>query len=450
VPEHTELRLHSIDAADVAAHAGGRAAHRPGSYVWRRFVAFDPESRSGVEVSFHDGYVFSPQYRRTVNRYYAGIAPPGPQLRASAHPAVSISVFEEGKSWRPSVLHYRPSDLSLSENPWRLEIGPNALETESGLWKLAVRGCPWSMTVAGPQLHPDETIRAELSFEPLLPAASVERAYLPDVRQVEAPSEPDLDEEEDEEDETTVIDELTEADEGLEEEPEPTPAKGDPTPRPRPADRHDWLIACPSARVNGTITLRSEAGERRIELDRAVGYCDCIRGDGLLSPRFFRRYATYLQWADGALICDLPMHSKYVQVAATFMLFGRDGALRLFRGDRVRMTDSQFSTRALPYPGEMRWRETGGGLTLRQKMLFPYQSTFSAVRSLVACEASFRAPADKGASDTSGMRTVTAIGFTEVDQPSRLDYPMINRLLDRCLFTAPSAAGPAPAAVVEV
>ncbi len=320
-------------------------------------------------------------------------------------------------------------------DPWGIQIGPSSIVGEGRAWRVTARGMPSSLGLAGPRLHADEEIRVDLEFRPNLNSPTLERAYLPDDRPRrvadEAPGfESDvlpIDTDSDE-DAASVVQVERESGEGAESDVQ------------RPAGRHHWLLACPSASVTGRIVLTSGDKERVIELDGAPGYHDHVWGTDLLGYRFHRRYATRLSWPDGAIVCEFPTHSKFVQVAATFMLFEPGAPPRVLRGDRVRMAGRQLSTWLLSHPGEMRWRQTNGATTLRQETICPVESTATTVRALVTAELSYRpsTTASPGiAAPSAGMRTVSGIGMTEMDQVARLDMPVLNRLLERCLFASP-------------
>jgi hypothetical protein len=464
VSEHPELRLETVDLADLPQRNRSRCPANPGSYEWWRFEAVDPGARTGCVLTFHNGLAFSPQYRRQVARHYDGTGAGRPELIwPEAHPAVSIAVFQNGKSLRRSDLLYKPGALSESTDPWTVRIGPSSIRQEGAGWRLSLRGTPWSLGLAGPQLHPDEEIRIELEFQPQLQSPTLERAYLPEQRRVRWPARRDVSDETasviaalergaDSSEPAIVLSSVRaaaaepgDADEqpvagAADAEPdEEGSADLDATPIERPTAQHRWLLACPSARVTGTITVTTKKGKQTIQLENAIGYHDHVWGSGPIGEGFHSRFATRVSWPDGAVVCDLPMYGRYVQVAATFMLFHKTRPPSVYRGDRVQLASPQLSAWMLPLPGEMRWREVKDAVSVHQEATATVESLAHGSRGLATVDVTYPAEedADAAASARKGMRTVRGLGITELDQYNRMDMPVISRLIERSLFTNP-------------
>ncbi len=463
VTEHPDLRLETVDLSELPERNRSRCPDAPGSYEWWRFEAVDPGARTGCVVTLHNGLAFSPLYRRQVARHYDGSGTVRPELIwPQAHPAVSIAVFKDGKSLRRSDLLYKAGAFAEIGEPWAARIGPNVLEQTKTGWKLSFRGTPWSLGFAGPQLHPDEEILVELEFKRQLQSPTLERAYLPEQRRVRWPvrrHEPD--------ETANVIAALERGTEGgrpsdvlssthaVEPAPEPESDASavieaeaddaeerpdeDSTPIERPSAQHHWLLACPSAQVSGTITVTTKKGKQTLKLENAIGYHDHVWGSGPIGEGFHCRFATRASWPDGAVVCDLPMYGRYVQVAATFMLFHRTKPPSIYRGDRVMLTAPQLSAWLLPLPTEMRWKGVREAVTVHQEAASTIELLAHGARGLATVDLSYPDEEDESARSAArkGMRTVRGLGITELDQYNRMDMPILSRLIERCLFTNP-------------
>ncbi|MFG0251460.1 MAG: hypothetical protein ACF8NJ_01140 [Phycisphaerales bacterium JB038] len=457
--EHPELRLETVDLSELPRRNRSRCPSAPGSYEWWRFEAVDPGARTGCVVTLHNGLAFSPQYRRQVTRHYDGAGAGRPELIwPDAHPAVSIAVFHDGKSLRRSDLLYRSGAFVETGEPWSARIGPNLLEETPSGWKLSFRGTPWSLGLGGPQLHPDEEIQVELEFRRHLESPTLERAYLPEQRRVPWPSRRDIP------DETAnviaalergtevgepgkvlsstpdrdVVPEAMPEEEEVEAPEEEGSVDEEAIPIERPPGQHHWLLSCPSAQVTGTIIVTTKKGKQTLTLENALGYHDHVWGSGPIGEGFHCRFATRASWPDGAVVCDLPMYGRYVQVAATFMLFHRTKPPTVYRGDRVMLTAPQLSAWLLPLPTEMRWRGVREEVTVHQEASSTIELLAHGARGLATIDLTYPDEEEESAhAARKGMRTVRGLGITELDQYNRMDMPILSRLIERCLFTNP-------------
>ncbi len=467
--EHPDLRPETVERSELPSRNRSRCPAAPGSYEWWRFEAVDPAARSGCVVTLHNGLAFSPLYRRQVARHYDGTGAGRPELIwPEAHPAVSIAVFQDGKSVRRSDLVYKPGSFTETGDPWALRVGPNSVEQFQAGWRVTLRGTPWSLGLAGPQLHPDEDIRINLEFQPLLDSPTLERAYLPEQRRARWPVRRDVSDEM-----ASVIAALERGSAASEPatvlssaragEPPATQAEAREAAQPpagagadaadaadeapaeaaspltRPPTLHHWLLACPSARVNGTITVTTRKGKQTLKLENGIGYHDHVWGSGPIGEGFHSRFATRASWPDGAVVCDLPMYGRYVQVAATLMLFHKTRPPSIYRGDRVQIASPQLSAWMLPLPGEMRWSEVKDAVTVHQEATATVESLAHGARGLATVDLTYPAEDDEGATSSArkGMRTVRGLGITELDQYHRMDMPVLSRLIERCIFTNP-------------
>ena len=480
--EHPDLQIKLVSPEDVFHRDGLRAPEQIGAYEWWRFEAIDPDTRSGCIVTFYNGYAYSPHYRRLVNRYYEGLAVDEDSLRPAAHPALSIVLFRDGKPWRRSNLIYPPGSLRFRQSPFRLTLGHNSVKVQDGKWIVSVIGTPWSIGLAGPQLHSDEEISINLEFRPLLNSPLLERAYLPVPRRfssqisqlaAELLEDQDAEESVSESQEydgdlsaTPVQAEPPSEDQGAlpvtedtsssptatagtenispdqEETEESDQEKSRDTLRVKPPAEHRWLLACPTAEVRGSITVEARKGGGTLEFESASGYHDHVWGSSLLGEGYHSRYATRLNWPDGALVCDLPMYARYVQVAATFILFSENEPPRVYRGERTRLTSTQFTTWLMSQAKQMKWREVKKTVQMHQEAVAVIDSTPYSVRSLATVDLSYKLQQSEqgnGSVSPVGTRSVRGMGVTQFEVFSRLDHPLLSRLTDRCLFTLPAA-----------
>lgn len=465
--EHPDLRLETVELSDLAQRNRSRCPSAPGSYEWWRFEAMDLGARTGCVVTLHNGLAFSPLYRRQVARHYDGTGASKPELIwPEAHPAVSIAVFQNGKSLRRSDLVYRAGSFTETTDPWSARIGPNSVEQKGSGWRVSLRGTPWSLGIAGPQLHPDEEIRVDLEFQPLLTSPTVERMYLPEQKRVRWPAGRDVSDEtasvlaalergSGTSDPAAILTSARKTDRPGTESAEEARAAGavqmaagaaetldpraeQPTPIQRPPGQHRWLLACPCARVSGSISVTTKKGKQTIKIESGIGYHDHVWGSEPIGEGFHCRFATRASWPDGAVVCDLPMYGRYVQVAATLMLFHRTGPPSIYRGERVVLASPQLSAWMLPMPSEMRWREVKGAVSVHQEAIAAVESLAHGTRGLATVDLTYPEE-DQGPSSAprKGIRTVRGLGITELDQYYRMDTPILSRLIERCVFTSP-------------
>ncbi|TVQ14102.1 MAG: hypothetical protein EA364_04775 [Balneolaceae bacterium] len=94
-----------------------------GSYEWWYFDFFDRANALHFVVIFYDGCPFSPGYidnwENTSTR---------PAAKAADHPAVSISVYENGKPVFYYLTEYDKSDFSWNEQQKKLKIGGSGFQ----------------------------------------------------------------------------------------------------------------------------------------------------------------------------------------------------------------------------------------------------------------------------------------------------------------------------------
>ncbi len=94
-----------------------------GSYEWWYFDGADTRNEYQFVVIFYEGCPFSSKYIRSFERYPEHI-----QSMAESHPAVSISVYRNGKTIFYSLSEYSPSEVKFNRDKISIRIGRNTLE----------------------------------------------------------------------------------------------------------------------------------------------------------------------------------------------------------------------------------------------------------------------------------------------------------------------------------
>lgn len=104
----------------------------PGSYEWWYFDAADTQDKWHIVVIYYDGCPFSTAYNRMLDDQ------PG-QARAAAHPAITVSLYFEGRPVFYSTSEYPPARAGFSNTieqlsddiaQIKLNIGDNALSLQ--------------------------------------------------------------------------------------------------------------------------------------------------------------------------------------------------------------------------------------------------------------------------------------------------------------------------------
>lgn len=108
----------------------------PGSYEWWYFDGTDHKGEYQFVVIFYEGCPFSPSYIKAAEKY-----PDHVNAKASAHPAVSISVYRHGKTVFYSMSEYAPSEVEFNRDKISMRIGKHSLEgfIENGQLVYALR-----------------------------------------------------------------------------------------------------------------------------------------------------------------------------------------------------------------------------------------------------------------------------------------------------------------------
>lgn len=101
----------------------------PGSYEWWYFDAMDPASGYSLVVIFYRGNPFSKRYIRRIEQFEAGNADKEESSPAN-FPAVSISVYKDGKPVFYSFTEYSERESQFSKETPSVTIGEHSLDAK--------------------------------------------------------------------------------------------------------------------------------------------------------------------------------------------------------------------------------------------------------------------------------------------------------------------------------
>lgn len=108
----------------------------PGSYDWWYFDGSDRRGEYQFVIIFYEGCPFSTRYIRSIERH-----PDHVNSKAKAHPAVSISVYRNGKKIFYSLVEYSPNEVEFNRDKISIRVGKNTVEgfVENGQLVYALR-----------------------------------------------------------------------------------------------------------------------------------------------------------------------------------------------------------------------------------------------------------------------------------------------------------------------
>ncbi len=162
----------------AAGPDGWHQVAAPGGYEWWYFDAEDAESDLKVVAILLEGFVFHPGYLRAYASFLRQPTRRRPPV-AGDYPCAYFVVYEKGRVAAQFMTQYAPGDFTVAVDTVDLKIGPNRLRRdESGQYRLSLTGMPWSLTLRGPKLHHDSLLSAELTFDPIVRHAPMERTFL--------------------------------------------------------------------------------------------------------------------------------------------------------------------------------------------------------------------------------------------------------------------------------
>lgn len=101
----------------------------PGGYEWWYFDALSSDGRYGLVVIFYQGNPFSTRYNRAIQNK-------GEQPFPSEHPAVSISIYEEGSPVYYSFTEFEPAAANFAGDRPLVEMGGHRMERRSSEGRL--------------------------------------------------------------------------------------------------------------------------------------------------------------------------------------------------------------------------------------------------------------------------------------------------------------------------
>ena len=385
---HPELRPRLIPTRSIHEHNRSRRIDAPGAYEWWEIQAFD-EAGNGLICALHHGNGFDPAYRHAVRRLREGRVVESSRVKQTGYPAVRVAVFQGGRLAARAYAAYAPGTFveASRQEPWSIAIEGTELRAVHHLledgrsagadgWSLSVdvpattRG--WK-GVLRPGTEPGGRIRAQLRVKPTFHTTTIARSSLPD-----SPS----------------------------------------------GAAHDWLIACPSSKVDGGI-FWTRAGQpaSEVRLAGALGAVEHFWGEGPVGEGTRRRYGARLSWPEGAAFGELIVVRKYIQIAGTLTHFVPGGAPRLARCDRAPRVDFQRSAWLLGYPLELTWSSRAHGLNLTQRVerlndASPFDAT---------CLASAVFEAWRPSVGEDARRLTNRLSVVRIWQPARADSRLWSR-----------------------
>lgn len=376
---HTELRLRFFSTEEAVAAQRSRLPVGPGCYEWWQFEVFD-EDGSGICVGIYNGDPFHPLYRRTIRRHLEEQTTEARMLQPSSFPAVRVSVFEKRNliARAHRIFHARGMEVSGEGATWSVQTEGVSLSADGrGGWILAIAESGTQrlgfMGFVRPDRRGGRSLKVSLRMEPMFRTVTVGRASMPD-----SPN----------------------------------------------GSTHDWLVVCPAGKVTGTIEVGGgeDAGKRKMELREARGTLNQFWGTGLIGHRMRRWYRGTFLWDRGAVVTELPVIQKYIQLAGTLMYFSPGAVPRIVRCAHQRSTTFQRSSWLLAHPLSMKWGSTGEGVGIT----FPVKGLNDAqpFRGMALCETEFSMEAE-GEDFSSGA----CLGMIEILQPGRADWWLWRRYL---------------------
>lgn len=374
IEQHPELRLRFFSTDDAFAQLGSQLGNQPGAYEWWQLEAFDQEG-TGLHLGLYNGDPFHPVYRQAVRRYLAGKTTEPAHLRPSTFPAVRLSVFE--KKELVARAHWTTKPYSFAVNAkgadWSVQVGPvllRASRTISG-WSVVIQETATQKTgwraALGMNREPGRTISASIDITHAFKTISMRRAAMPD-----APN----------------------------------------------GATHEWTLLAPAAQCSGVIDLgpaNHDHGCKQLTLNGAFGSFHHFHGSGLIGNGMRRWYRGSMVWKDGAVLCELPIIRKYIQLAGTLSYFTPGKPPVILRCDHQRTTTFQRSAWLLAHPLEVHWRQ----LEFPAELSLPVKRLQDALpfRGISLCDTQFaigRVPDD--------LVVGPGLGIFELLQPSRTDW----------------------------
>ncbi len=361
------IPLYDSPASPDASHA----VRAPGGYEWWYFDAEDRTTGTQIVAIFLHGFVFHPGYLRAHAKFLRNPTRLPPVL-PDHFPCVYLCVYQKGRIAHQFMTQYKPSDYQASPEQVQVRIGPNSLGTEDGGLKLSLSGTPWKLTWQGPQTLTNQSLKAELRFEPTFDHSPLERVFLS---------------------------------------------------RQMTGAEHHWVIANPHCRVSGSIKLTGKDQPPQTIDFSGVGYHDHNYGTGPLGSGLKR-------WIWGRAILDdqvLTFHyavprNRKLKDEIHLVRASEDG-IKSIDVEHVESDWAGLSSVGLRYPKELSFRERPSSEVVSTGAS-PGGLILSNPRVIDAAPFYMRLVYDAAI----GGRTTTA--FCEVAYPHRLRYPILGRMIE--------------------
>jgi hypothetical protein len=370
-------------------HNVSRLINRPGAYEWWEICAFN-SAGTGIVVKFFRADPFATAYRLALQIHMTGRAVDPAQIQPMSFPAISVAMFHERKLLARTHVAGLPGAFHTDDHSsaaWKIAFSSGAsLSRDADGWTLRLDRFAATRRRDRISIRPgrnefDCEIHGQIHLNPAFQAITLQRAAMPDG--------PD-------------------------------------------GSTHEWLCTCPSAITSGCIQITSIRPPSRrqtepsveFDLDGSTAGFDHFWGTGLIGHGMRRWYRAAMRWNQGAVLAELPVIRKYIQLAGTMMRFAPNALPELTRCDHQRTKVFQRSAWLLAHPMELQWAREEE----HQSMTHEIKSLHDALP--------YRGFAFTDAKYTTGRppdHTIVGpmIGTFEMIQPARADWWLWRKLVRR-------------------
>jgi len=397
IEQHPELRPELISTRSIHEHNRSHLTSTPGSYEWWQLDAFNANG-DGLSLVIFNGNPFDFDYTTAVRRRRAGRHLSVQLLRPTTYPAIRIGIFKAGRIVAGSYVRFPAGAFRETDpdQPWSIEVGGSHLGRRGGC-RLSESGDGWKLSASVPAgrvfrpigrfnprhfslKKPRVTIHVEADIQPAFECQTLKRLSMPD-----------------------------------------SPA----------GDTHEWLIACPTARVDGRITLEPDMvsndhnsktkpdneSNEVLMLDRSLGGLDHFWGTGPVGGGIRRWHRARLPCTDGAVLTELTIIRKYIQLAGTLMWFRPGDEPVILRCERPQGTTYHRAAWLLAYPTTLQWQEKTTPAQIEHEIKQTGQ--IEPYRVMAVTSAMFEAGVPPEEVTCTSERAVF-----EMIQPARLHWPL--------------------------
>jgi carotenoid 1,2-hydratase len=382
---HAPAGVAGMDAETALARWGEESPHAlrtPGAYEWWYFRAIDARG-NGVLLALFQGLPFHPTYLSAIHRHahktggktFEQIRP---GLKASQYPAVYFAVYEGGKRTAQFLNMYPAGGNLPSSDVPDIRIGPNRVTLrQDGSFGIVARGYPFDIVRGRPRVMRDRVLSTSLTFRPTFPA-------IPHVRPFRIPG--------------------------------------------RNGAMHQWVIAAPHGKMEGTVRLVDNAEGMpliNLQLD-ALGYHDHVYGQGGLSQGVKKLLWGYVQGETWTAAWHRSMAPAAGPASVDGLVLFRKGHRPLVvEGPECREEEAEMTAWLLKHPG----RITMYGSTARgQSVEFVLHNN-----AVLDAAPSHTQLAALGTLTMAGRRPYAGTGVTHVMKLGRLQWPILSDLTLRAI-----------------